>query len=594
MKIIAGFIFLLIICINTFADTVSLNNEWRFKFAGIVDSNIQYANDSIWLKSMQIVNVPHSYNLNEELFREKIGFAWYIKDIQLKNLVEDKDYILKFDGVVLRARVFIDGVEAGKCVFPYIPFEINLTSLIKEKKKIRVAVQVNNQLLKNTIPDYHCNGWRVYGGMIRDVKLLVLPKVRLNNIEIRTKYQKENNFTIDFSCKTVGPAPDSIKFSIIESGGRIVKKYNVLGQRTEVQLVADNVHPWTPEDPFLYDFKFCSYRNGCKSDSIIFKRGFAQLYSQKNRLFLNGTEIFLRGIGRHDVLGDSTGPLLSRNDRLKDLLAIKNAGANMLRIAHFPQHNDIYELCDSIGLLVMDEIPTWKTSPEYLASSQGFQHAQEYMDRIIENHGNHTCIVIWCIGNELLSIKGSIVDYIEKMSNWVRLRDNSRLVTYTSYFYQFDRAYSYTDIISINEYFGWYLGSVDMINGLLTRINADYPDKPVIISEFGSSAGLGIHNDNAKMKNTFTSIFEKDFSEEYQVLFQKAQIETIWKNYTLCSGAISWCYNDFMEYRDKPSPEQLTKGMNCMGLVTYDRKPKKAYYEVKELFTKIKNEMLVK
>ena len=356
-------------------------------------------------------------------------------------------------------------------------------------------------------------------------------------------------------------------------------------------LAIENVRPWSPEDPFLYNIEVTPFWKGKPGRTVHLKRGFSQLFAKDGKLTLNGKPIFLRGIGRHDVIAEK-GPLLSREERITDLAAIKATGANMLRIAHFPQHRDVYEICDSLGLIVMDEMPAWKTYPGFLGDSSGQRLASEYMTKLIEAHGNYTCIGLWCIANEIQSVKDRVANYVKFMADFTRSADPSRLVTYTSYFYQFDKAYQYVDVASINEYFGWYLGSVGMLPTLFASIRKECPGKPIIISEFGASAGYGIRNAGATLAGPVKSVLTKDFSEDYQSLFHESQIEVIWKSRNVCSGAVVWCYNDFIEYRKKPNPPNLELGVNGMGLVTQDRKPKAALKAVEDGFLKIKAEML--
>lgn len=581
LKAFLIFLVSLSVASGLYSDTIHLN-KWEFYYSFDSSSTENY--------NFRRVEVPHSFNLNESLGAHKSGYGCYRNDIKLE--FEDKfDYLLEFDGVCLRAEIFIDNEIVNKIDKAYLPFRLKINRFLEKKNEINLIVKVENKLLHNNMPDNNCDGWWIYGGLIRDVRIVRLPKVRIDNLQIRTWYLGKNRFKTTCNVKRFGQQPDSIKINIFNKDDETVfKKVCNYSIDSLYEFIVEGVKSWCPKSPYLYTFEITPYWNGKTGEIIRCRRGFSQLYANKGELFLNGKPIFLRGIGRHDVIGKK-GPLLTRNERCADLIEIKSTGANLLRIAHFPQHKEIYELCDSIGLLVMDEIPAWKTYPGFLGDSTGQRFASEYMDVLINSHGNYSCIGIWCIGNEISSVKKRVADYVKCLSGFTRKKDPSRLVTYTSYFYQFDKAYQYVDVVSINEYFGWYLGSVDMIPSMLISVKKECPDKPIIISEFGASAAMGVKNPAATLAGPVKSVITKDYSEDYQALFHEKQIETIWKCRKICKGAVVWCYNDFMENRKKPHSKKLNKGLNGMGLVTESRKHKDAFHVVKNSFLNIKNLM---
>ena len=229
------------------------------------------------------------------------------------------------------------------------------------------------------------------------------------------------------------------------------------------------------------------------------QRGFCQLAAHESGFFLNGNPYFLRGMGRLDVLG-SRGPLLTREERRADLCDMKAMGVNFLRIVHFPQHRDVYELCDSLGMLVMDEIPAWKSNAAFLGSKQGRAYGAGYVRAMVEAHGNYTCVCMWSVGNQLDSYKTALADYVSAAAGEAKRLDPSRPVTYCSYYYLWDKAFSHVDVIAVNEYFGWELASLGMLGPMLDKIHKDWPDKPVLVSEFGVQSKLGLKNPVGKTR----------------------------------------------------------------------------------------------
>lgn len=564
-------------------DRLWLKN-WRFRFTAR-DSSFSYAQDSVknawWLN----VTIPHSYNNGQDIAKHTKGFGWYITEITIKRKAGE-ELFLEFGGVALRCKVFINGELAGKNRLAYLPFRVPVKAV--DQQTIQIAVQVDNRLLKRDIPDVSCNGWWIYGGLVREVALVRLPVKRVENCQIRTVYAGPDSFHVFFSCDTVQCKPDSIAICI-SGDGEIQHGFRVAADDT---FFIGGINAWSPENPVLYNFTITPFWNGEEGRTVTIKRGFCQLSVKNAKLLLNGKPIFIRGVGRHDVGKHAIGHGLTREERREDLLAIKSLGANMLRIAHFPQHHDIYEICDSIGLIVMDEMPAWKSPPGLLGDSFRRRKLFAYMDALIDAHGNHTCLGIWCVGNEINGMNYSVKEYVKAMADFMKQKDHSRIFTYTSFFYQFDKAFEYADIIAINEYFGWYLGSVDMLNSLFTSIHKNFPDKPIVVTEFGAAAAFGIRNKEATLAGPIKSVFTKDFSEDYQALLIKEQIKTIWRNRKICNGAVVWCYNDFMENRKMPNPKILESGITGLGIVTEERKKKLVFNTVKREFKAIRMEMI--
>ena len=290
-------------------------------------------------------------------------------------------------------------------------------------------------------------------------------------------------------------------------------------------------------------------------------------------------------VWRGTILLFLDGRPLSREQRLADLADIKSMGANFLRIAHFPQHRDIYELCDSIGLLVMDEIPAWKTNPKFLGSKAGREYGGTYMREMVAAHGNYTSLVIWSIGNQFKSYKTSVADFVGAVVSVVKQVDPSRLVTFCSYYYMWDKAFKSVDIIAINEYFGWELASLDMLPPMLDKIHKEWPDKPVIVSELGAQAQLGLRNGEPKLAGPIKSMLVKDISEDHQALFIAAHMDSIRSRHMFVNGMVVWDYNDYMANLNKKHAPGTPQGLNSCGIVTVNRERKLSYNVIRERYT---------
>jgi beta-glucuronidase len=564
----------------------SIQKIWHFRYLD-KDSIFDFKKVKSDIERDSLVSPPHSFNLNEKLGNHRAGFARYSQWLELpKNLQNRKAYFVS-DGIALRCRVFIDSLLIGEHRYAWTPFSMDVTRCLKSGERHLISIVVDNRLLEKDIPDRKCDGWWVYGGMIRNAYMEFRKPDGLDRVFLKTFHVNGDIFDLSTNFETRGTV-DSVVLSIKNGKKTFFTGALKISDSVSRSIRMANIHSWSPEDPFLYDFIFTPYSRGNGMDSVMIRRGFAQLTTRGNKLLLNGNSIYLRGIARHDVIA-SRGPLLTRQECLNDLLDIKELGANFMRIAHFPQNDIVYKLADSLGIIVMEEIPAWKTAAEFLSSEQGKALASSYIREVIKNHGQHTCIGIWSIGNEFNTLRSDVASYVKYMTESIKKFDESRPVTYCSYFYQFDKAYGYADIISINEYFGWYLGSISLLSPMLQKVHSEWPEKPMIIAEFGAQAALGLRNPAAKLAGTLISPFNKDLSEDHQALYLRSHIDTIWKNNTICNGMVVWLYNDFNAPCEKPHSMDMPLGLNGMGIVDGDRRRKKAFDVVKAKYHEIQN-----
>jgi beta-glucuronidase len=562
--------------------TLRLESGWKFLFTGS-DSSTEYATTKL-PDSCPNVTIPHIFPSGKPGGAPLAGCGWYVRDVAITDSFAGYDLSLVFEGVCLRGDVFVNGARAGGCGFAYMPFTVDLGSA-GAGDTLHIAVRIDSRLLPRQIPDPAARGWRIYGGMQRDVVLLGRPKARIDDAQVRTICRGADTF--DLHCSFRMPKEnrwDSVRVAVVrpEAAKNVIAGCTMHGSDTVLRVTG--ITPWTPENPVRYELRCVPFFGGKKGAVTTVSRGFCQLTSEKSRLLLNGRPYYLRGMARHDMLSFGGTPP-TRDERRRDLADLKELGVNFLRIAHFPQARDVYELCDSIGLLVMDEIPAWKTDPKFLGSAAGHEYASAYMRELVNQHGNFTSICIWSIGNQIQSFKTSVADFVTTVASATRAADPSRLVTFCSYYYQWDRAFSAVDIIAINEYFGWELASLDMLPPMLEQVRREWPDKPVIVSEFGAQAQLGLRNADARLAGPVKSLLEKDISEDHQALFIGAHMDTIRGKSSFVGGMVVWSYNDYLSTMNKKRAPGTPEGLNACGIVTETRGRKLSYDVVRRHYT---------
>jgi beta-glucuronidase len=552
---------------------------WKFFFAGD-DTSLQYAQGPV--AACSTVTLPHVFPQDQPDTLPPSGFGWYFRDIRVPDDPGRRELRLDFSGVCLFATVFVDGHRAANSAFAYLPFSVNLTPYTKDGQNLRVAVRVDNRLLPGRIPDDKARGWWVYGGIIREVTLSLLPKRRIGRILLQTMHHDSDTFDLRcrFTWNRAVPPPDSVRL-FVGNQSNVPEEFTLFCADTTVRMAG--IHPWTPEDPFLYQLRMVPYFGDAPGVVDTITRGFCQLATKGSELLLNGNPYYIRGMARHDVR-EPGGRQLTRAERRADLLAMKGMGCNFLRIAHFPQHSDIYELCDSIGLLVMDEIPAWKTAPQFLGSRAGREYGAAYLRDLLIAHGNYTCIGIWSVGNQFKSYKTSVADFVGFTAGTVRAADPSRLVTFCSYYYMWDKAFKSVDVISVNEYFGWELASLDMLGPMLDKIGKEWPEKPVLVTELGAQAKRGLRNPEPKLAGPISSMLGKDISEDHQALFIGAHMDTIRTRRHFVHGMSVWAYADYMADLKKRRTADMPFGINACGVVTAGRKRKLSWEAVEKRY----------
>ena len=558
-----------------------LTAGWKFLFIGD-DTSTHYVHAAV-TDSAVAVTVPHTFPCDGPNGTPLEGYGWYFRTVQAPDSLSGKELFLHFEGVCLYADVFVNGRIACSSAFAYMPFSVNLTPFIEKSETIQIAVRIDSRLRQHRIPDDKAKGWWIYGGLAREVSLVVRPINRIDRVAITTTYRRKEKFELHCRLTPVPENPwDSVALAVkAPEKKKPLVKVTLKGNDTTVTI--RGVRPWTPGDPYRYIAALTPFFGTTAGESITLKRGFCQLTVQGNKLLLNGAPFYIRGMARHDVRGHDGKPL-TRQQRRDDLVDIKNMGVNFLRIAHFPQHRDVYELCDSLGLLVMDEIPAWKTDPKYLSTESAREYGAAYMRDLIDRHGNYSCIGVWSVGNQFKSYKTSVADYVKAVASTVKKSDPNRLVTFCSYYYLWDKAFRYVDIIAINEYFGWELASLDMLPPLLDKIHKEWPDKPVVVTEIGAQAKYGLHNAEAELAGPVKSMLGKDISEDHQALYLGAHMDTIWSRRRYVRGVVVWAYADYMANLNKKRTPDMPFGINSCGVVTADRKRKRSYQAVKERF----------
>lgn len=580
---------------------IDLSGSWDFRF----DPDGQGENgrwfdphvSGPWEKA----TVPGSFNVEfakhpdapdpDDAYLFYKGKAWYRRRFVAP--ASRADVFLHLSGTVLRNKVWFNGELMGAWALPWLDATYDVSSLLHCGRENTLVIEVDDSIQPDAIPDTKWRGWWDDGGLIWPVYLEERQPVRSDSF-VTTRMLPEGNWRlqVDTSVQEDEPAKAAVELLLTDDRGGVIwrKTEDAAASAQPVRVIAtadlEGIQPWSPEHPVLYRLTVKTSASGQSADVISFQIGFRQIEARGARLYLNGEPLTLRGINRHEF-APGAGQSVSVVQNRRDMEQIKALGANFIRLAHYSQSQDVYADCDRLGLLVWTEMPAWQSSVATLTSPEVWQkYARPGLDEMIRQHRNHPSVIIWSVANEIPSDKPEVASYVAKAIAEVHRLDPTRLATFASDKREKDVSMGPEDIISVNEYFGWYYGKLDDVGPMLDRMHRKYPDKPILVSEFGSESVD--HWDPKTARDG-----SKDYSYQYQVKFLTSHLQQIYapQRRAYVAGGTIWVYADFPDpHRINGDHPDIARYRNSKGLVTMDRTPKPAFHVVSRFYHQLMRE----
>lgn len=509
------------------------------------------------------MSIPGDWNTtNPKLFFYE-GSVWFKHDFTYTKQ-PGKRTILYFGAVNYQADVYVNGQKVGKHIGGYTPFNYDVTDVVKDGRNF-VVVKADNRRSRNNVPTSFFDWWN-YGGITRDVLLLTVDNTYV--IDYSVQLNKRNNKFISFSAQlNENQAGVPLTLYIPELRLRKTLKTDEYGK----VVFSTKAHPilWYPENPKLYDVHIV---NG--NDTIRDKIGFRTIETRGKQILLNGKPIFLRGISVHEERAYQTGRAHTAADADTLIHWAKQLGCNYMRFAHYPHNEHAVREAERQGMLVWSEIPVyWTISWD---NQETYDNAKRQLHDMISRDRNRANIIIWSVANE--TPRGNSRDrFLSALAQYARSMDSTRLismameVTETSAPFVNelrDNMNKFVDVISFNEYIGWYR---DVNDTHKMKWIIPY-DKPVIVSEMGGGAVAGRHGD----ENTL-------WTEEYQARLYRENLAMLEKIDGL-AGLTPWILKDFL------SPRRTLYGtqnwFNRKGLVSDQGVKKQAFWILKNWYDK--------
>ncbi len=551
----------------------------------------------------ELMPVPACYNelYTEKYKKEYAGDVWYSTDFFIPEEWREKDVVLRFGGVGHTAEIFVNGISMGIHTGGFLPFECIINDAVIFGEKSCLVVRANNELSEISLPvgktEENNNGRKRvipnfdffhYAGIHRPVKLMALPRDRIEDINIQTSFEILEGRTcgyVDYEIISLGKN-SQMEIRIYNCEDKMVSF--CCGKRG--RAVIEDAKLWEIHQGNLYRFqvRMLNEKHRCV-DEYEQMIGVRTVEIKNQKLLLNNKEIYLKGFGRHEDAPFS-GRAYNSVVQKKDFELMKWCGANSFRTSHYPYSEEVLQMADKEGFLVIGETaavgmqdfdgnwldPSCDSSGRYFGNQevrlQGRENHVKHIEHMIARDKNHPCIIMWSLMNEPDCSDTGAEDYYNTVFKTAKKADPQKRPGSFTIHTSVGRDCIYwdlCDVVMLNKYNGWYFEAGIDIDCAMRHLQDELElwretGKPVLISEFGADAITGMHELPAVQ-----------WSEEYQMEFLKKTME-VFRKFEFIVGEHIWNLADFQ------TAEALHRiNGNRKGIFTRDRKPKMAAFFVK-------------
>ena len=577
---------------------VSLNGMWGFQLdpqgTGLAQNWTEH------LPAPDSIPVPASFAdfYTDKATREYCGDFWYEKDVFVPAEWRGKTVAVRFGCATHVATVWCNGVELVSHEGGFLPFSADITAVANYGAMNHIAVRLNNELSETRMPcgqvKTMANGTKRaapyfdfynYSGLQRNVWLVALPKTRVEDYEL-VHTLKGADAEIAYQVTVSGEAGVSVQLR--DASGTVV----AASEGAKGVLRVKNAHLWNVRKAYLYTIVLRLTDGENVLDEYSEKVGIRTVEIKGRQILLNGKPVYLKGFGKHED-ADMIGRGFSQAVMKRDFELMKWIGANSFRTSHYPYSEEIYQMADREGFLVIDEVQAVGCFPSLMnfaeASSgkktaffakettlQLLEHHKHSVGEMIRRDKNHACVIAWSLLNEPETNDDASTPYFEEIFAFAHASDpQKRPRTFALIMNsrpESCRCHQVADLLSFNRYYGWYaLGGPDIEEAELAfRAEMDAwmtlePDKPMIFTEYGA--------DTLSSIDKLPSVM---WSESYQNEML-AMCERVFDSYEAIVGEQVWNFADF----------QTTEGImrvdgNKKGIFTRQRQPKRAAFHLKE------------
>ncbi len=536
-------------------------------------------------EKLEGLELPHTWNGLDGQdggndYRRGIGS--YSCLVEKPILKEDERVYLQFHGVNASAKVTLNGQPVCVHHGGYSTFRADVTDALQETNKLEV--EVDNSVNDRVYPQKA--DFTFYGGIYRDVELLVVNKVHFDldyyggpGMKYTTQVKGEDaEVLVSTYVNREAQAKDAVvRVLLLDAEGRVVASKEQAVDETEscFRLEVSKVRLWDGlENPYLYTLQAQLLLDGQVLDEISCNCGIRTFaFSPKDGFHLNGRPYPLHGVSRHQDRKE-IGNAISYAHMEQDMELIREVGANTIRLAHYQHSQYFYDLCDKYGMIVWAEIP-------YISEHMpgGRENTISQMKELIVQNYNHPSIVTWGISNEI-TISGrrhkkDMLDNHHELQKLCKDMDPTRPTTLACFAMclHWNPVAHITDLVGWNLYLGWYVPGFFLNDLWIGLWHFLYPNRCLCYSEYGAEGMPNLHSRFPR---------RGDNTEEYQARYHEYMLKCFERHPYMWATYV-WNMFDFAADARNQGGEP---GMNHKGLVTFDRSLKKdSFYLYKAYWT---------
>ena len=577
---------------------ISMDGMWKFH----LDERSVGENEG-WIDGIpgeEMIPVPASFQdfYTEKDIREYTGDFWYETDFFVPGEWEGREILLRFGAATHRASVYVNGILITEHEGGFLPFSAKVTTVVRYDSYNKVVVKVNNELTCTNIPCGETitlpNGKKMskpyfdffnYAGLQRSVYLLALPGESIVDFDLDYAIHGKNA-EISYQVRTNGE--HAVQLALFDAKGHCVAQKD----GKEGVLYVENARLWQVRNAYLYRLRIRIMDGEELIDEYEQEIGIRTVKVEGTDILINGEPVYLKGFGKHED-SDIVGRGFSIGIMKRDFELMKWIGANSFRTSHYPYSEEIYQMADREGFLVIDEVPAvgmFQSLMNFMEASTGKQTAffkkettpvllkahLRAIEEMIARDKNHPSVVAWSLLNEPETTNEAAVPYFKEVFDLANKLDmQKRPRTFALIMNSLPdtcKCYQFSDIIALNRYYGWYMKGgyeISVAEELFRKeMNAwkeKKLNKPFIFTEYGA--------DTLASEHKLPSVM---WSQEYQDEYLKMTHE-VFDSYDFIKGEQIWNFADF----------QTTEGImrvngNKKGVFTRQRQPKDIAYKLKE------------
>jgi beta-glucuronidase len=497
------------------------------------------------------------------------GIGWYRRAFRLPSEAARARVTLRFGAVFYLARVWLNGRYLGAHEGGYTPFALDPGRAARAGATNVLVVQVDNRRAEDRLPATLGPGssydWWNDGGIVRDVAVEVTSRasiaaVRIVAVPHLTGPDEADRADVTVTVRVENASDQPLRGRVVagvdgQSATADVRAAPGRARTARLRLVLGSPRLWHFDHPNLYRLTtklLAADRETLHQREETF--GIRAVDLRDARVYLNGEPVRLVGLTRHE---DSPAHGLAETTEVMstDYEDLKRVNEVLSRPVHYPQPDFVLDYCDAHGILLVPEVPAWQLTREQMASPHMRSLERRQLREMIASEANHPSVWAWSVGNELDSQSVEGWRFVRDMIRLVKALDPTRPVGFASNHLnehpELD-ATRFADLVLMNEYFGSWSGPEDELGPALDRVHAAWPDKPVIVSEFGLEPHwyrLSGQSDASLDRSRYffapaNVAADSDAADAERRRLIGAQMD-VFRSRPFVAGAIYWTYADY-------------------------------------------------